>query len=104
MPKTRRWTAPDFEEAKWFKLTPLSKCQLSGNMGATYVPLASSGVNRDGTASAHWSEAVFNTELMTGFADAAPTTLPLSGLTIAALADLGYTVSSTTAESHSLPV
>ncbi|MDP3519834.1 MAG: hypothetical protein Q8S02_04360 [Hydrogenophaga sp.] len=41
---------------------------------------------------------------MTGFAEAAPTNMPLSGLTIAALADLGYTVSFTTAESYSLSV
>jgi hypothetical protein len=42
-----------------------------------------------GTAGAHWRESVFGNELMTGFVDL---TDPLSRVTVASLADLGYTV------------
>jgi hypothetical protein len=43
-----------------------------------------------GTAEVHWRESVFDTELMTGFADAPP--MPFSALTTGALEDQGYLV------------
>ncbi len=47
-----------------------------------------------GTAGQHWSENVFNTELMTGFLDSAAANgsvvAPLSAMTMASLRDLGY--------------
>ncbi|MBD0271614.1 MAG: peptidase [Acetobacteraceae bacterium] len=53
--------------------------------GAGPVPVEVTGGT--GTAGLHWSEAAFGTELMTGWiGDAAP----LSPLTVASLADLGY--------------
>jgi hypothetical protein len=55
---------------------------------ATGVPLETGGGS--GTAGSHWSEAVFNNELMTGYINAAPD--PLSKMTVASLADLGYHV------------
>ncbi len=46
----------------------------------------------DGTRCVHWREGVLNTELMTGFAEASGTAMPLSELTVKSLADMGYTV------------
>lgn len=58
------------------------------------VPLETTGGS--GTAGSHWSEAVFDSELMTGWIDAKSTVGgavpdPLSTMTLAALKDLGYT-------------
>lgn len=50
------------------------------------VPLETSG--GAGTRDAHWSEAVFKTELMTGYLNQAYA--PVSALTAYSLADLGY--------------
>eukprot|EP00179_Madagascaria_erythrocladioides_P022190 CAMPEP_0198332402 /NCGR_PEP_ID=MMETSP1450-20131203/18255_1 /TAXON_ID=753684 ORGANISM="Madagascaria erythrocladiodes, Strain CCMP3234" /NCGR_SAMPLE_ID=MMETSP1450 /ASSEMBLY_ACC=CAM_ASM_001115 /LENGTH=434 /DNA_ID=CAMNT_0044036853 /DNA_START=296 /DNA_END=1600 /DNA_ORIENTATION=+ len=62
------------------------------------VPLESSG--GDGTAGSHWSEDIFGTELMTGFAD--PVSDPLSRLTIGGLEDLGYDVDYSNADPFAL--
>jgi hypothetical protein len=43
-----------------------------------------------GTVNSHWRDDVFDPEIMTGFLNAGPN--PLSVVTIASLADLGYTV------------
>ena len=72
---------------------------LSGNAAATSVPLESTG--GAGTAGAHWSEAVFDRELMTGFIDGSFN--PLSRLTIAALKDIGYSVDIGAADPYALP-
>ncbi|MFL5296600.1 MAG: leishmanolysin-related zinc metalloendopeptidase [Phenylobacterium sp.] len=56
--------------------------------GPTAVPLETGGGS--GTAGSHWSEALFNHELMTGYIDALPD--PLSKMTVASLQDLGYQV------------
>lgn len=75
--------------------------QMSGNNAATYVPLETNGGG--GTANAHWSEAVFDTELMTGYAEANGN-MPLSQLTVAALQDLGYQVNTDAADAFTLNV
>lgn len=62
--------------------------KLKGLKDPTPVPLEAKG--GPGTAEGHWSEDVFNDELMTGWLDSG--TNPLSRLTIASLADLGYVV------------
>lgn len=54
-----------------------------------------------GTRNSHWREAIFGNELMSGFVATAPN--PLSALTIASLADLGYAVDMTQAEAYELP-
>jgi hypothetical protein len=54
-----------------------------------------------GTRDAHWRETTFGNELMTGFLN--PGSNPVSRLTIASLADLGYQVGFATAEPYSLP-
>lgn len=54
--------------------------------GAGPVPVEMEG--GPGTAGLHWSEAAFGAELMTGWIEAGAS--PLSALTLASLADLGY--------------
>lgn len=69
-----------------------------GGAGATPVE----NLYGTGTKCGHWKEAVFTTELMTGFAGPG-SKLPLSRLTIASLSDLGYIVDLGAADSYSLP-
>jgi hypothetical protein len=67
---------------------------------ATSVPVESSG--GPGTRDAHWRESVFGNELMTGYVGPGGN-LPLSRVTIASLADLGYHVNLAAADPFSLP-
>jgi hypothetical protein len=53
-----------------------------------------------GTVDAHWRESVFDNELMTGFINFG--TNPLSGVTVASLADEGYLVNVLGADAYSL--
>jgi subtilisin-like proprotein convertase family protein len=71
----------------------------SGGSATRAVPLAN--VGGPGTRDAHWREAVFGNELMTGFLNDGPN--PLSRLTIAALQDMGYEVSYASADAYVLP-
>ena len=73
---------------------------LSGDPGAAYVPLET--VGGAGTVNVHWRETTFNTELMTGYAES-NNNMPLSSLSVAALADLGYQVNYSAAESYTIP-
>jgi Leishmanolysin len=52
------------------------------------VPVENDG--GPGTIDSHWRESIFGTELMTGFIDVGAN--PLSAISVAALADQGYTV------------
>ncbi|CAM9594725.1 unnamed protein product, partial [Ectocarpus sp. 8 AP-2014] len=54
-----------------------------------------------GTSCGHFSELTFEDELMTGFVNAG--TMPLSKLTCASLADRGYVVKSSKADSYTVP-
>ncbi|CAM9138778.1 unnamed protein product [Ectocarpus fasciculatus] len=54
-----------------------------------------------GTSCGHFSESTFEDELMTGFVNAG--TMPLSKLTCASLADRGYVVQSSKADSYTVP-
>ncbi len=53
-----------------------------------------------GTRYSHWSESVFQNELMTGYASG---DLALSRMTIASMADLGYRVNLNAADAYTLP-
>ena len=64
---------------------------------AADVPVEATG--GQGTADGHWRDSVFNNELMTGFINT-PGPNPLSRITIAQFADLGYQVSFTPADSY----
>lgn len=66
---------------------PVENCKGVSNCGA-------------GTYNSHWRESVFFNELMTGFLNNG-TPNPLSTQTIAAMADLGYTVDKNAAQSYS---
>jgi Ca2+-binding RTX toxin-like protein len=74
---------------------------ISGNAGATSVPVEHGG--GAGTRGAHWDEATFNAELMTGYAEAGGVAMPISRITVGALRDLGYTVNYSAADFYSLP-
>jgi hypothetical protein len=63
------------------------------------VPVENTG--GPGTRGSHWRETVFRNELMSGFI-AAPGN-PLSRLTVASLADLGYEVDLAASEPYALP-
>ena len=65
------------------------------------IPLEKEG--GAGTKAAHWSEAVMKTELMTGFAEAPGTRMPLSTITVGALADIGYQVDYARADPFTRP-
>jgi hypothetical protein len=67
----------------------------------TSVPVENTG--GAGTRDAHWRESVFSTEIMTGWAGPG-SSLPLSRMTIASLADLGYQVDMSKANSYSRPI
>lgn len=66
------------------------------------IPVANTG--GPGTAEGHWRETIFDYELMTGYAEEAGTRMPLSRMTVAALADLGYTVDFSAADDYKLPL
>jgi hypothetical protein len=74
---------------------------LSGTQ-ATSVPVENTGGG--GTAGGHWRESVFNTEIMTGYAEAPGVPMPISRMTVGALEDLGYTVDYAAADPYSLNV
>ena len=65
----------------------------------TSVPLETNG--GAGIAGSHWLESVFDRELMTGYAESAAP-MPLSIITVGALADLGYQVNYAAADAFTL--
>jgi hypothetical protein len=69
--------------------------QLINNTTATSVPLETQG--GAGTARSHWPENLFDTELMTGYAENSPP-MPLSIITVGAFEDLGYEVDYSSAD------
>jgi hypothetical protein len=64
------------------------------------VPVETEG--GPGTEDSHWRESVFDNELMTGFINVGPN--PLSAVTVASLADQGYTVNLAEADPYTLPL
>jgi hypothetical protein len=72
---------------------------LARDPAATGVPLEATGGT--GTQETHWDRFTFGNELLTGFIVASP--MPLSRITIASLADLGYTVNYAAADAFALP-
>ncbi|MGH7674054.1 MAG: leishmanolysin-related zinc metalloendopeptidase [Gemmatimonadales bacterium] len=68
--------------------------------GGNEVPVEDQG--GAGTRNAHWRELVFNRELMTGFLDAGVAN-PLSVVSVASMADLGYAVNRAASDPFSCP-
>ncbi|HEY2416219.1 MAG TPA: pre-peptidase C-terminal domain-containing protein [Pirellulaceae bacterium] len=66
---------------------------------ATGVPVDNSDL--EGTADAHWDESILGNELMTGFLNVGDN--PLSKITVASMADLGYTVNLNAADPYTKP-
>lgn len=64
------------------------------------VPVENTG--GPGTRDGHWRESVFNSELMTGWIEGGGVSNPLSAVTIASLADMGYTVNMNAADPYVL--
>ncbi len=73
---------------------------LTGDPVEPGVPVENTG--GPGTREGHWRESVFGTELMSGFIGRPDN--PLSRVTAASLADLGYQVDLDAAEAYTLPV
>ena len=69
--------------------------------GTGFVPIETGG--GPGSAFVHWSEAVFDNELMTPQAALPGVAMPLSILTIGGVQDLGYKVDYAAADPYSLP-
>lgn len=69
------------------------------NKTAAGVPVEADG--GPGTALAHWDETLFNNELMTGYIGAGSN--PLSRITIASMADIGYQVNMAVADPYTPP-
>jgi len=65
------------------------------------IPLEDTGGM--GTKGSHWRESVFDTELMTGYAENGKDRMQLSVMTIAVLEDLGYKVDYSRAEEYRIP-
>jgi hypothetical protein len=65
------------------------------------VPLENQGGG--GTADSHWRESVFDNELMTGWLDGGGAN-PLSRITAASLADIGYEVNIAAADDYAPPM
>jgi hypothetical protein len=70
-------------------------------ISAKSIPVENTG--GEGTAGGHWRETVFDTELMTGYAERPGVKMPISRITVGALEDLGYTVSYGAADSYTKP-
>jgi hypothetical protein len=64
------------------------------------IPVENTG--GPGTAEGHWSEATFDHELMTGYAEDTAN-MPLSRMTVASLQDLGYVVDYAAADEYVMP-
>jgi hypothetical protein len=65
------------------------------------TPVPVEHLGGQGTADSHWRDSIFRNELMTGFVNRDGN--PLSKVTVASLADLGYQVDLAAAEPYSLP-
>lgn len=55
-----------------------------------------------GTADGHWRESLFDSELMTGFAESTPN-MPWSALSVGSFQDLGYSVNLLAADAYTVP-
>jgi hypothetical protein len=79
---------------------PLAVAQYNAifNTSVTSIPLETGGGS--GTRDSHWSESIFGNEIMTGYVGPG-SNLPISRMTVGALADLGYSVNYAMADVYS---
>jgi hypothetical protein len=74
----------------------------AGGAGRTRPKVPVENTGGGGTRDSHWRESVHNSELMTGWLEGGGAPNPLSAITIASLADMGYSVNMATADSYTL--
>jgi Leishmanolysin len=72
----------------------------AGGTGYTGAKVPVMNVGGAGTVNSHWRDDVFDPEVMTGFLNAGFN--PLSAITVASLADMGYTVDASGADPFSI--
>lgn len=75
---------------------PIATAEFKALSGCNEIPIEQTG--GDGTRCKHWSESCFGSELMTGTLNVNEN--PLSRMTIASLADIGYEVSYDNADDY----
>ena len=83
---------------EWQALGGTGKIPVENCLDASGATIKDCG---SGTREAHWREATFGHELMTGYVNGG--TNPMSRVTVGSLADLGYAVDYGAADSYSLP-
>jgi hypothetical protein len=71
-----------------------------GGAGYTGLKVPVENTGGEGTADSHWRESVFGNELMTGFLNSGVN--PLSRVTVASFADMGYSVNLAGADPYTL--
>lgn len=74
---------------------------LMGSNGPVPVPVSNVGLVNGGSRDSHWRESVMGNELLSTSLD--PGINPVSRMSIASFADLGYTVNMDAAEPYTLP-
>jgi hypothetical protein len=79
----------------------LAQAEYGNLKGSAPQPVPVENEGGAGTRDSHWRETVFHNELMTGYVKQRNN--PLSRLTAACLADMGYTVNMEAAEQYDLP-
>ncbi len=82
-------------------LGPLSIAEYNLRFGANAAGVPVENMGGAGTADSHWRESILTNELMTGFLDAGVAN-PITRLTVAQFADLGYQVDFAAADSLNL--
>ena len=92
-------TSPDTHFSGSLAIAAFNKAGRSGYAGAK-VPVENTLA---GGMNDHWRQTVLGDELMTGLLNVARTNRPLNAITIHSLADLGYEVDLTAADSYRLP-
>jgi hypothetical protein len=70
------------------------------NTSASAIPIENQGSTNDGSYGVHWQEALMTKELMTSASESSGTAMPLSRITVGAMADLGYEVRYLGADSY----
>jgi hypothetical protein len=83
------------------KMASKEYSKLLGSKTSVSIPVENTG--GPGTAGGHWRESTLDEELMTGYAEDGSRPMPLSRITVAALEDLGYSVSYKVADPYQIP-
>jgi len=94
---------PSTDSTAFIGLNATMACtQLGGSLAACTPGVLLENTGGQGTINSHWRKATFRAELMTGFISSVGTVMPLSVLTIASLADLGYAVNNNVADAYAV--